>query len=248
MRTSFLWLRRAGLLSGCGTRVSCRSGFSCAERGLWSTQAPFSRCTGLVAPRHVKPSRVSRWIPNHWAAREAPSSRLRGLARGLFLDRERRSLPTASPSPLVDRSPSYSNTVHHLGSSCTSAGRPHLWTVVLTSAESLLLQVGSGSGPRMWDLRGPLLRCHGRRWVIAGTLLQHQSLLSHASAPLPAGVFVPGGGFSSAVSGPVPGCGEFGSSPVIALVLRSESVQDRMASKCCRHSAVLLTDFQAACD
>ena len=53
----------------------------------------------------------------------------------------------------------------------------------------------------------------------AGTLLQRQSLLSHASAPLPAGVFVPGGGFSSAVSGPVPGCGEFGSSPVIALVL-----------------------------
>lgn len=35
------------------------------EHGPCRTQVPFSWLTGLVAPWHVKSSRVGRWILNH---------------------------------------------------------------------------------------------------------------------------------------------------------------------------------------
>ena len=55
-----------------------------AEHGLWRTQAPFSWLMGLVAPWHVKSSRVGRWILNHRATREVPSSLVERLGPWTF--------------------------------------------------------------------------------------------------------------------------------------------------------------------
>ena len=55
-----------------------------AEHRLWRTQAPFSWLMGLVAPWHVKSSRVGRWILNHRATREVPSSLVERLGPWTF--------------------------------------------------------------------------------------------------------------------------------------------------------------------
>ena len=72
---------RAGAALCCAGQASHCGGFSCCRGRSLDGRAQWLWSTGLTAPQHVGSSGtpdqshvpcIGRWIPNHWATREAP--------------------------------------------------------------------------------------------------------------------------------------------------------------------------------